>query len=152
MKQWYMLTVVGRDQPGIVAGLTEALFRGGANLGEASMARLGGNFTIMMMVSSEADAAALKQQLESFARRMALRVHVDTIEGHLHERAEPNVEISVYGADRPGIVAQVTAALVAAGLNILDLESEVGGTDEKPIYIMIIEGHVRDGVEALEQA
>jgi hypothetical protein len=30
-----MLTVAGTDRPGIVAALTDALFRGGANLGEA---------------------------------------------------------------------------------------------------------------------
>jgi len=36
-EHWHMLTVVGADRPGIVAKLTEALFRGGCNLGEASM-------------------------------------------------------------------------------------------------------------------
>jgi len=49
MKRLYMVTVVGRDRPGIVAALTDALYRGGANLGETSMARLGGNFTIMLI-------------------------------------------------------------------------------------------------------
>ena len=48
MKQWFMLTVIGSDQAGIVSGLTGALYQAGANLGEASMARLGGNFTIML--------------------------------------------------------------------------------------------------------
>ncbi|CAK0777283.1 hypothetical protein CCP3SC15_5790004 [Gammaproteobacteria bacterium] len=47
MKQWYMLTVVGQDRPGIVALLTASLYEGGCNLGEASMIRLGGNFTII---------------------------------------------------------------------------------------------------------
>ena len=37
---WLMLTVVGTDRAGIVARLTDALYRGGCNLGEASMARL----------------------------------------------------------------------------------------------------------------
>jgi glycine cleavage system transcriptional repressor len=152
MTHWYMITVVGKDQPGIVAGLTDALYQGGANLGEASMARLGGNFTIMMMVQTEVADAALSQMLEPFARRMALHVHIDAIEGRLHEHAEPNVEIAVHGADRPGIVAQVTTALAAAGMNILDLESEIGGTEDKPIYIMIIGGYVHDGIEALERA
>lgn len=49
MKRWHMLTVVGRDRAGIVAALTDTLYRGGANLGEASMTRLGGNFTIMQI-------------------------------------------------------------------------------------------------------
>ncbi|MCG7961385.1 MAG: amino acid-binding protein, partial [Candidatus Thiodiazotropha taylori] len=41
--KWQMLTLVGEDQPGIVAQVTDALFRGGCTLGEASMLRLGGN-------------------------------------------------------------------------------------------------------------
>jgi glycine cleavage system transcriptional repressor len=152
MKQWYMLTVVGKDRPGIVAGLSSALYQAGANLGEASMVRLGGNFTIMLMVEAGADEAAFQQQLENFARPMLLHVHLDRIEGHLHQHLEPNVEITVHGADRPGIVAQVTSALSAAGFSILDLDSDVGGTDDRPIYIMVMDGHVPGGVPALASA
>ena len=52
MNHWYMMTVVGKDRPGIVAHLSAALYDGGCNLGEASMIRLGANFSIMMMVRS----------------------------------------------------------------------------------------------------
>ena len=121
MKHWYMLTVVGKDQPGIVAGLSSALYRTGANLGEASMARLGGNFTIMLMAETAADEAELRSQLNPFADKLQLHVHIDRIEGRLHQHVEPNVQIAVHGADRPGIVAQVTGALASAGLSILDL-------------------------------
>lgn len=152
MKRWYMLTVVGQDRPGIVAGLTDALYRGGANLGEASMARLGGNFTIMLMVESDAEAPGLQRLVEPFAAVHSLRVHVDPVEGRLHEHLAPNARIAVHGADRPGIVAQVTQALAAAGFNILDLDSGVGGTDARPIYVMTIDGHAPGGIESLERA
>ncbi len=152
MKRWYMLTVVGQDCPGIVAGLTDMLYRSGANLGEASMARLGGNFTIMLMVESDAGIPGLQRLLEPFAATHSLRVHADPIEGRLHEHVEPNARIAVHGADRPGIVAQVTHALADAGFNILDLDSDVGGTAARPIYIMTIDGHAPGGIEALERA
>ena len=42
MENWYMLTLVGKDRPGIVAEVSQVLFEAGGNLGEASMARLGG--------------------------------------------------------------------------------------------------------------
>lgn len=152
MKRWHMLTVVGRDRPGIVAGLTEALYRAGANLGEASMARLGGNFTIMLMVESDTDTQGLQRLLEPFTASLSLHVHVDLIEGRLHEHVELNARIAVHGADRPGIVAQVTQALATAGFNILDLDSDVGGTSVQPIYVMTIDGHAVGGIEALERA
>ena len=150
-KHWHMLTVVGADRPGIVAKLTEALFRGGCNLGEASMARLGGNFSIMLMVEG-GDAAALERLVRPVTDALGLRLHLDPIHGELHQHVEPNVQVTVYGADRPGIVAQATAALANAGFNILDLNTDVGGTPEQPIYIMLIEGYVAEGVAAVERA
>lgn len=151
MKRWYMLTVVGQDRPGIVAALAEALYRGGANLGEASMARLGGNFSIMLMVEAAAERGAVEGWIAEPARKLGLQVHIDAIEGRLHAHVEPNVRVVVHGADRPGIVAQVTAALAAHGFNILDLQSDVGGSSNQPIYIMMLEGHIAGDISALEQ-
>src|SRR5690606_15972300 len=149
MSKWYMLTLVGADRPGIVAKVSKALYEGGCNLGEASMARLGGNFTIMLMVQFEGSAHALRDLVAPVSDSLGLHLHVDRIEGELHRHLVPDVRISVFGADRAGIVAQVTGALAEAGLNILDLESDVGGTQEQPIYIMHIEGQAREGIEAL---
>ncbi len=152
MKHWYMLILVGKDRPGIVAHVTAALFDAGCNLGEASMMRLGGNFTMMLMVQSEGSTRDLTQMVEPVAESMGLRLHVDRIEGKLHDHLEPDVRITVYGADRAGIVAKVTGALAEAGLHILDLESDVAGSAENPIYVMHIEGHAGEGIPALESA
>ena len=151
ISRWYMLTVVGSDQPGIVARLTDALYRSGCNLGEASMARLGENFSVMLMVEG-ADLATLERLLRPVTDALGLRLHIDPIQGRLHHHQEPNVQVTVYGADRPGIVAQVTGALVTAGCNILDLNSDVGGSAERPIYVMIIDGHAPGGTAAIESA
>jgi glycine cleavage system transcriptional repressor len=147
-----MLTLVGKDRPGIVAHLSAALYDGGCNLGEASMIRLGGNFTIMMMVQFDGNTSALKHMVEPVSESMGLYLHVDRIEAKLHEHREPDVRITVYGADRAGIVAHITGALAEAGLHILDMDTSVAGTEEKPIYIMQIDGHAAEGVEALQSA
>jgi glycine cleavage system transcriptional repressor len=60
--------------------------------------------------------------------------------------------VRVVGADRAGIVAQVTGALAAVGFNILELESDVAGDPERPVYIMNIQGYSDATIEALEQA
>lgn len=152
MQHWYMMTVVGEDRPGIVAALTQALFEQGAQLGEASMVRLGGNFTIMLMVNADAPMSQLEQALAPLMQSMGLRLHLDKIKAHLHAHLEPNVQVTVFGADRPGIVAEVTGALARAGLNILDLNSDVGGTADKPIYVMLIDGYSEHGTAPLEEA
>lgn len=152
MNHWYMLTLVGKDRPGIVAKVTAALYDGGCNLGEASMMRLGGNFTIMLMVEFERSSKALTDLISPVAESLDLHLHLDRIEGKLHQHVEPDARITVYGADRAGIVAKVTAALAEAGLNITDLESMVGGSEDKPIYVMQIEGTAAEGIESLQAA
>ena len=152
MSHWYILSLVGKDRAGIVAHVTQALYEGGCNLGETSMIRLGDSFTIMMMVRHEGTLKSLQELLATVADSMDLHIHIDRTDGHLHHHVEPDVHITVYGADRPGIVAHVTGALAEAGLNIVNLESDVGGTAEKPIYIMHIDGVAGEGFAALESA
>ena len=151
-EHWYMLTLIGEDKPGIVAAVTRALFDLGINLGETSMLRLGGNFTIMMMVSATQGEAELHDRLGPVLEAQGMRLHVDPIQAHLHQHLVPNIQVTVSGADRAGIVAQVTEALAAAGFNILDLESDVAGTAQRPVYIMQIAGVADVPVEAVERA
>ncbi len=152
MSNWYMLTLTGEDRPGIVARVTRALFERDMNLGEASMLRLGGNFTIMMMVSGHMDADALRQALSMVVKELGLSLHIDPMKGGLHRHVPPNLMVRVSGADRAGIVARVTGVLADAGFNILDLESDVAGTAEQPVYIMQIAGVATVPLESLEQA
>jgi len=149
--KWSVLTLVGADQQGIVAAVSQALFDAGCQLAEASMMRLGGNFGIMLRVSHD-DNKNLQDILAGVVQSMNLHLHIDSdVEAKTHH-IDPDVQVTVYGADRSGIVAQVTGVLAEAGLNIIDLETAVGGSDDKPIYIMSIEGNAKNGIETLEKA
>lgn len=155
-----MLTLVGADQPGIVAKITKSLLTAQCNLGEASMMRLGGNFTVMLMVSidipsgnSPNDGAdTIRRLMTPCCDELSLHLHIDEIQGHLHDHQIPDVRVIVCGADRAGIVSQVTESLFEAGMHILDLNSDVAGSTENPIYIMQIEGIATQGIDAIELA
>ena len=152
MASWHMLTLVGKDQPGIVAKVTSALFEAGCNLGETSMLRLGENFTVMMLVQSDVGETRLRNALDPVLKDLSLVLHIDPVQAGLHQRPVPDVRILVHGADRTGIVSRVTSRAADAGLNILDLESDVGGSETDPIYILHIEGVATRGVEAIKDA
>ncbi|BAO43973.1 glycine cleavage system transcriptional repressor [Thiolapillus brandeum] len=152
MSNWYMLTLTGEDRPGIVAQVTRTLFERDMTLGEASMLRLGGNFTIMMMVGGELDVPALEQALDPVTATLGLSLHIDPMDGGLHRHVPPNLMVRVSGADRAGIVARVTGVLAEAGFNILDLASDVAGTVDRPVYIMQIAGVATVPQESLETA
>ena len=153
--KWSVLTLIGADQTGIVAAVTDVLYKNGCSLAQASMMRLGTNFAIMLRVSHSADKN-LPQVLHDVCTNMGLHLHIDedNADALFSEisQIEPNVQVTVYGADREGIVAQVTQTLTLAGLNIIDLETDVGGNKDKPIYIMTLEGVAQNGIEALQKA
>jgi len=149
--KWSVLTLVGADQQGIVANVSRTLFDAGCQLAEASMMRLGGNFAIMLRVQHDA-VINLREVLTDCVTKMNLHLHIDDDVEAQPAHVEPDVHITVYGADRTGIVAEVTGKLADAGLNIIDLETAVGGSHEKPIYIMSIEGNATRGIEVLQQA
>ena len=149
---WLMLTMIGKDKPGMVAAVTNALVELGVSLGETSMIRLAGNFTVMMTVSGPCTEAQLRDALAPVLEAQGMCLHVDPIEAHLHEHLVPNIQVTVSGADRVGIVAQVTQALADTGFNILDLESDVAGSADDPVYILQIAGVANVPVEQVEQA
>jgi len=149
---WLMLTMIGKDKPGMVAAVTQALVDEGVSLGETSMIRLGGNFTVMMMVSGAESEDSLRDSLRPVLEAQGMCLHVDPIEAHLHEHLVPNIQVTVSGADRVGIVAQVTGALAEAGFNILDLESDVAGSSDAPVYILQIAGVSDQPVENIDSA
>jgi glycine cleavage system transcriptional repressor len=52
--------------------------------------------------------------------------------------------VSVYGADRPGIVFRVAEVLAASGANITDLTSRLIGSEEQPVYAVMMEVSIED--------
>jgi glycine cleavage system transcriptional repressor len=40
----------------------------------------------------------------------------------------------LYGADKPGLVHRVAETAAQHGLNIIDLRSQLTGTEQKPLY------------------
>ena len=70
-------------------------------------------------------------------------LHIDEV-----ARQEPEGEIcmvSVYGADQPGIVYRVTRELAEQGINIMDLNTKLIGTDDEPVYVMMLEAALPEG-------
>ena len=141
----WILTALGQDQPGIVAAVTKILFECGANLEDSSMARLAGEFA--MMVSFTAPAAMTEAKLRRACAPLARRgigVHLTSL-GAAGRRAvsfgRPHL-ISVYGADQPGIVYRVSSLLARLKINITDVSTQrtrPSRRGAKPLYLMVLD-------------
>lgn len=146
----FALTIVGRDRPGIVSQVTEILFKLGCNLADSSCSILGGQFAMILILGhpeftdrkSFGDAF---KPLEDADLTVALRVLKPG--GEIRSNIEGDLcMISVYGSDKPGIVYRVANVLGEKKVNITDLNTKLVGTEERPVYVMVIEAALPEGV------
>lgn len=155
MNRTVVITGAGRDRVGIVAELTEFLYRLGCNLLDSSMTLLRGEFALILMATLPADLTieAFRKSLLAKEKDLGLMFSIRelTQEELAEDRSEGNTFIvSVYGADRCGIVAGVTKAIAALGVNITDVETKSTKQEGKEIYVMILELHSRSDMTAKE--
>lgn len=134
------VTVVGNDRPGIVSAVAQSLYESGCNLEDATSTILRGHFSMVLIVRGPADASAekLESNLRSAGDPLGLVVTVRPVEEMEVEVAPPTHVVSVYGADKPGIVFRVANALSEGGANITDLTSRIIG-DDTPVYALMLE-------------
>ncbi|MGH9189776.1 MAG: glycine cleavage system protein R [Acidimicrobiales bacterium] len=151
----FAVTAVGADRPGIVAAVAGVLMEQGGNLEDSSMTILGGHFAIMLIVDvpESASADSLGSALEGVAADLDLTVTVRPIaELASGPPAGSSWSVSVYGADRPGIVHAVTTLLASRSANIVDLSTRVVGEASAPTYVMLLEVSLADAGAAVELA
>lgn len=144
------VTAVGADRPGIVAAVTDVLFEQGGNLEDCRCALLGGYFAMVMIVAlpDGSDPASLETALAKPASDLGVSTTVRPIaEAARHDAEGTPVIVSVYGADKPGIVAKASRAIANRHASITDLATRVI-EGERPIYVMILEVTLPSGVEA----
>lgn len=149
------VTAVGADRPGIVAAVTGVLMEHGCNLEDTSMTILRGHFAMMLVVDSPAvsTTGALEAALAAAAEALGLVITVWPIDESVTAPAVGDAwTVSVYGADRPGIVHGVASLLADRGVNIVDLTTRVVGSADQPVYAMVLEVIVPTGVEAADLA
>jgi glycine cleavage system transcriptional repressor len=128
-----VLSALGPDRPGIVAGVTSYVTERGGNIEDSRMAVLGGEFGVMMLLSGSADEIArIGREVAQLKATTGLDVTTrETKSAEEHRRAQsiPCV-VTCDAIDNPGIVRAVSRALHALGLNIVSLETT---TYEAPI-------------------
>ena len=155
--QHFALTIIGRDRPGIVSQVTEILFREGFNIADSSCAILGGQFSMILLISNP-EISTQEEFSKTFKplEDNSLSVYIRTLKpgGEISPVLHGELcMISVYGADKPGIVYQVTKELGDRNINITDLNTKLVGGQEKPVYVMMLEAMLPENseIEDLEE-
>lgn len=135
------VTAIGADRPGIVSAVSGALFELGCNLQDATSTILRGHFSITLIVKADRSVSVreVEEALGSVAGDLELIVTVRPVEEASGAVVDPSHMVSVYGADRPGIVFRVTDTLARMGANVTELASRLIGDDADPVYVLMLE-------------
>lgn len=148
---YFALTIIGRDRPGIVSQVTEILFQQGFNIADSSCSILGGQFSMILIISNPKVSSADEfSNAFDALEKSHLSVFIRTLKPGGEIRPEMEGElcmISVYGSDKPGIVLQVAKELGNRKINITDLNTKLVGDDNKPVYVMMLEAMLPEGTE-----
>ena len=149
----FVLTAIGPDSYGIVARVTEALAELKCNLADSRMSNLSGHFSMILVVdgSRDLDEQTIYKAVQSRCSELSLLVDVKRIDGSIEKDLDgERLVVSVYGTDRPGIVAGICDVLAVHHANIFDLATRVIETETSPVYTMVLEVALQDMREFAE--
>ena len=120
----FTLTCVGEDRPGLVSALSAPISAHGASWERSQMARLAGKFAgVLLLEVPDERADALVRDLTALAD-VGLHVMLERTD-EPPEHASVRLHLDLVGADHPGIVAELSAALAARRIGIEELSTQI---------------------------
>lgn len=132
MRTTIVVTLTGPDRVGIVEEVTAVLLGLGGNVETSRMARLGGEFAMLALLSLPAEKVADLDAALTDVTGQGYKVTAtptDETAGEAFAGWRPYL-IEVHGADHEGIIHDVAAGLALRGINIESMET---GTSHAPV-------------------
>lgn len=135
---------MGKDKPGIVAKVSEVLFKAGSTIEGSRMSLLQGEFAIILIFTllEDKNAHFLKRELKRVEYEMDIEINIRELDpeeySDKYEMPRRTYVINVYGADKPGIVFSVTNILYLNNINITNLFTDLIESEGQKVYIMSI--------------
>jgi len=139
-----VLSFLGKDRPGIVAGISRILLEKACNIEDVSMTTLQNEFAAIFIASipERLQPEELLHELRTGLQSLGLEVLVKRSERledfPASKPAEPFV-VTTMSADRLGLVAGIAEVMANFGANITNLKAVFRGGDDPRRNVMIYE-------------
>ena len=120
----FVLTLFGDDRPGLVSDIAGAISARGGSWERSQLSQAAGKFAGVVVISApKAQSEAILADLHALEGE-GLHVLVDRTDAPV-ETDLARFGLELVGADRPGIIAEIAALLVAHRVSIEDLVTEL---------------------------
>ncbi len=141
-----VLFAVGKDRPGLVAAISEALSEMGCNIEDSSMTILKNQFAMILIVepppqlSEEEFGKKIKEAAKSVELRVTFEVVGDEALDTTKWKEAQRYVVSVFGEDSVGIVYRISSTLASHGANIANVKTKLLKRKDRPdIFSMVLE-------------
>lgn len=138
MRTDIVLTLTGPDRLGIVEEATRVLLELGGNVETSRMARLGGEFAIVMLLALPEDRVGEIESAFSELVSQGYKLTTSRTEHAVERRGWLPYRIEVSGADHEGIVHEIARGLSERGIQIesADTSTSPGAFGGAPLFSM----------------
>ena len=139
MSKNIVLTLTGHDKVGIVDNVTSLIVKHGGNVESSRMARLGGEFAMLMLISlAENELAGLDKDFAQLRGENYQVLLVPTEDDSTKYKGWLPYQIEVTGADHEGIIHEISHHLASQGINIesMDTSSTPAPMSGTPLFMM----------------
>jgi len=120
-----VITALGKDRPGIVTELSEAILEKGCSIAASRMSVLGGEFALILMINGSARAiTAMEQARQTLEQQLDLTIISRATTAHQTLHSLVPYQIEVIAIDHPGIVHHVTQFFADKQINIEEMNTD----------------------------
>lgn len=139
-----IISVLGKDRPGIIAAVSKILFERDCNIENVAQTILQSEFTGIFIASVPApvSVADLDEDFKKGLNPLGLQAYVKDLDPNEAVPAVIETEpfiITTRGPDRKGLVAHITGVIASHGVNVTNLQAIFKGGDDPNRNIMIYE-------------
>ena len=126
MQKNLVVTLMGQDHIGIVDHVTDIIVKYHGNIKESKMARLGGEFAMLLLISIDPEKLEILESAISNLQDEGYQLFYKETSPKKAEKFKGWVpyEVIVTGADHEGIVNQVTHQIAKQGINIESIDTQ----------------------------
>jgi glycine cleavage system transcriptional repressor len=140
----YIITILGKDQPGIIAAVSRVLFEQDFNIEDVRQTILQSEFSGIFIIlgPDNVDCSQLRDDILAATDMLNLDCHVKTLAPTPDQWTEDTVEsfvISTRGPDCKGLVAQIAAVLAEHHINVTQLHAVFRGGSAPEDNVMVYE-------------
>ena len=123
MQSAFVMTVIGKDRPGLIESIARLVAEHGGNWLESRMCRLGGEFAGILRIDVPQGTQGLIESLQGLQAE-GITVIIRPGQPEFRATQAKTASLSLIGQDRPGIIHQISAALANHNINVEELETE----------------------------